>query len=344
MKKYRKAVLCALFVCLVLFGYAFSKVWEQSDPERTTAFAHSKRVSPYLSITETVYLDEAQTEMQSICLIYDFEKEKLIQKGTVPYTSGYPLTTYSEAQNCVWYSALSDCGDQLYQNKGGETVQVTDQLCALNHIVQCGDKLFLAAKYLDHYCIEPNFFDMKRGELKQIFPDENDDRFTWAVTCDPQADCLYFSYYSDNLQRGNLQAYNEQHHTEQAEIPDCAPSTICSIDVDTEEITPVYQTEDYVWGLAVSGQQLYYCGSKSGVSPKEEHTCYLVDLKTQEKTECDFPVLISGDMAWWDHVLYCMGWKDEVRGIYAIDLISGDVTLVYRASEQGFINGLSLNY
>lgn len=345
MKGYRNILLCSLFLCIVMSGCASPVNTSVGlTVESTSDSDQPKGISPYLSITETVYLNEAKTEMESICIIYDFKKGKLIRKGQVPYTSGYPLTTYSNIQDRVFYSALSDNGDQLYQEDKGKAVQLTDQLCALNHIVQCGNKLFLAAKYLEHYCIEPNFLDIKSGELKQIFPDTNDDRFTWAVTCDPKADRLYFSYYSDNLQRGNLEEYNKQNYTDETEIPDCAPSTICSIDVNTEQVMPIYQTDDYIWGIAVSGQQLYYCGSKSSISPKQDHTCYLVDLKTQEKTKLDIPIQVSGDMAVWDNVLYCIGWKDDIRGIYTIDLETKEAKLLHSASEKGFINGFSLNY
>lgn len=34
-----------------------------------------------------------------------------------------------------------------------------------------------------------------------------------------------------------------------------------------------------------------------------------------------------------------IGWKDDVSGIYAIDLVSKDTQLVYWASEDGFISG-----
>ena len=141
-----------------------------------------------------------------------------------------------------------------------------------------------------------------------------------------------------------LEEYNIQNHTEATEVPDCAPSTICSIDVNTQKVTPIYWTDDYIWGIAINGSNLYYSGSKSSISPKENHTSYMVDLRTKEKTNLDIPVLISGDMAVWDNTLYCIGWNNDVRGIYMIDLKTKDVRLLYKASEKGFINGFSLNY
>lgn len=345
MKAYRKIVLLFIIVSIAASGCAVSEqVPTGSADENKTESIHEDEKAPYLSITETVYTDTSQTEMVSMCSIYDFEKKKLIYKGQVPYTSGYPLTTYSSTQKSIFYSALSDRGDQLYRQYRKENEQMTDDLCALNYIIQCDDKIFLAAKYLDHYCMEPIFFDLKNKEVRQIFPDENDDRFTWTATCDPKAEKIYFSCYSDNLQRGDLEEYNRQNHTEETEVPECAPSTIYCVDIQTEKVTPAAQTDYYIWGMAVSGEQLYYCGSNSSLSPKEEHTCFFVDLETKEQSELDIPVLISGDMAVWDNTLYCIGWKDTVRGIYAIDLSTKDTILLYSASENGFVNGFSLNY
>ena len=53
------------------------------------------------------------------------------------------------------------------------------------------------------------------------------------------------------------------------------------------------------------------------------------------------------ELAVWKDTLYCLGWKDGIRGIYEIDLATMDTTLIYSAGKdgfKGFINGFSLNY
>lgn len=127
--------------------------------------------------------------------------------------------------------------------------------------------------------------------------------------------------------------------------PPAAPSNICSIDMATEEVRQIYSTDDYIWGIAAAGQKLYYAGSRGAFS--REHKCYVVDLQAKTKTELDVPVHISGEMAVWKDTLYCLGWKDGIRGIYEIDLATMDTTLIYSAGKdgfKGFINGFSLNY
>lgn len=296
----------------------------------------SLEIHPYLSITETFYDDPMQTNMLSKCTVYDLNGKKLEEKGKVPYTSAYPLTCFSTRDDCIYYSAYSGHGDQLYRDGGETQKQLTDQLCALNHIVQCGDKLYISGKYLEHYCIEPEVFNLKTGELRKVFPDPADDRFTWTATCDPLANTVIFSYYSDNEQRARLNGEDD---------PPAAPSNICSIDMATEEVRQIYSTDDYIWGIAAAGQKLYYAGSRGAFS--REHKCYVVDLQAKTKTELDVPVHISGEMAVWKDTLYCLGWKDGIRGIYEIDLATMDTTLIYSAGKdgfKGFINGFSLNY
>ena len=305
---------------------------------------------PYITITTTTYVDEIQTEtvntnMESACLVYDLSQKQLEEKGAAPYTSMYPLTCFSKKSGEFFYSALSQKGDQLYGIQSGIPTQLTTQLCALNHMFQCNDKLFLSAKYLEHYCIEPVLFDLSSKQIKKLFPDVKDDRFTGCATCDPAENLVYFSYYSNYEMRKQNLIFNDKRHTEEENVyPDAAPSNICAIDMETETVKQVYTTPDYIWGLAVSGKTLYYVGSKSGGSPVKDRICYKVDLESGQKEALDTSVNISSDMAVWNDVLYCIGHKDEIRGVYAIDLATENTTLIYTANERTYINGLYLNY
>ena len=59
MKAYRKALLCVLACCVVISGCASrANTSVGSAIESTSDSDQTKRVSPYLSITETVYLDK----------------------------------------------------------------------------------------------------------------------------------------------------------------------------------------------------------------------------------------------------------------------------------------------
>lgn len=299
---------------------------------------NEKDIHPYLNITESFYTDEYESGMESRCYIYDLDNKEFVQKGKVPYTSAYPLTLYSNKENTIFYSALSNRGDQLYRDNEGEEEQLTDQFCALNYIFQCGDKLFLAAKYLEKYCIEPFLYDLDTGEVVQVFPDPDDDRFTWSAVSDPNNNKVYFSYYSDSLGRELMDM------AEDVEYPEEPPSTICVLDMDAETVSEVYETDGYIAGMAADGDYLYYGGAESSFSPDEDFKCYRIDIKSGERTELPAPVVITGQMAYWDNILYCLGWKDGIRGIYAVNLDTYETELIHEQEDGGFINGMSLNY
>lgn len=293
---------------------------------------------PYLNITESYFTDETQENMESICMVYDIGEQKLYAKGAVPSAGAvFPIASYSSENNSIFFSSGIAGGDQLYNYKSGKAEQLTDNFAAINYIFQCGDQLFLSAQIQGNNLLEPILFDWGDNTINRVYPDEKDDRLTSTATCDPAAEKVYFSYYSDTENRKKIDERNEN-----GEVL-CASSIICSLDVHSGEVSQIYQTEDYVWGIAVSGNTLYYGGA---AGPFSENVCYIVDLKTGEKTELPLSVTIKGDMAIWDNVLYVVGVQDDIRGIYAVDLSDLSVDLIYKAQPNGqsIIHGMSLNY
>ena len=117
-------------------------------------------LKPYLSITETEYTDETQTEMVSNCIVYDLNEQKLDTVGQVPYTSSTPLTTFSSKANSIMFSAYSGLGDQICKSENNSFEKITNQFSTINYMLQCGDKLFLSARYLPNYCMEPIVIDL----------------------------------------------------------------------------------------------------------------------------------------------------------------------------------------
>ncbi|MDO5784908.1 MAG: hypothetical protein Q4P20_07580 [Eubacteriales bacterium] len=292
--------------------------------------------SPYLNITESYFTDETMEDMESICIVYDIGEKKLHAKGAaLSGGEAFPIVSYSSANYSIFFSAAREEGDQLYRYRSGEEERLTDEFAALTYIFQCGNQLFLSAQFLGNNLLEPVLFDWEDNTIKRVYPDAMDDRFVRTATCDPAAKKVYFSYSSDAERRKASDDENgDVWH---------APSTICSLDVQSGKVKTVYQTKDYIWGMAVSGNMLYYCGA---AGPFSERTCYAVDLETEEKTELPLSVSIRGDMAVWDNVLYMVGLKDGIRGVYAMDLSDLHMDLIYKSQPDGqsIINGMSLNY
>lgn len=318
-------VLCCMAAC-------------QSEKEgmtETTEYIKKEATSPYLSITQSYYEDAEQTSMKSRCLVYDLTEKTLEEKGSVPYTSAYPLTMYSDRADKVYYTALSEKGDQIYSYESEENSEKkTTEFCLINYMMQCGNKYFAVARLLDNFCMEPFVFGEDFTQLSRVFYDEKDDRVTWTVSAIPGKDSVIFSYYSDEAER----------KSDETEKEDSAGSNIAILDMQTNEIRDVYHTDRYVWGVASDGDTLYICSAPSGTSNKKKNKCYEVNLATQESKELDIPVCITGDMALWNHVLYFLGYINDVRGVYSYNLDNGQTELIMRQSDKEFINGLSLNY
>lgn len=297
--------------------------------------------TPYLSITESAYTNE--TEMESRSVTYHMDTGQVIERGTVPYTSQYPLTCYSTKYKNVLYTANSDRGDQVYLYNLPESTQLTTEFSSINEMFQCGDKIFIAAKFLKHYSMEPVVLDTETGECIRVFPDENDDRFLWSATCDPNVNSVYFSWYSDSESRENSEKFNEL-QTTNSELLQPAPSFFCKIDLNTNEISTVFDTPLYVISLAVSGDTLVFNALPSAISHIDT-SCYIVNLKTKEEERLILPVEFTGQIALWNDILYGLGYDESgVRGVYSVSLVDKTKTLLYQTSEGCFINNVSINY
>lgn len=328
MKKFQVLVLFLFIICFCV-GCA-------SGVQNVNENIHvNDEPEPYLVITESYYEDDSESSMSSRCFVYDMKSKTVQEKTSVPYTSAYPLTMYSDNANSVFYTAYSGKGDQIYlYGNGKNDIKKTSEFSAINYMIQCGDKYFVAAKMLDCYCIEPFVFDSSFGNLDRFFYDETDDRFTWRVSTIPQDDAVLFSHYSEKEDDEKLD--NSDYES--------AASDIVMLDMETKDVRTIYQTNQYVWGLAGNAEKLFLATAPGGTSDKKFNKCYEIDLETNQSKELDIPICVTGDMALWENTLYCLGFVDDVRGIYAYNLMNNDVELVLKQKDDEFINGFAMNY
>ena len=306
---------------------------EVSVSATSTPLPDTPGLSPYLSITESYYTDTSETGIGSQCIIYDLQTKKFVHKGSVDYTSAYPLAAYSKNFDDIFFSADSGHGDQVYQYSNNQNIQLTDKFYAINYIIPCGNKLFVAAKLLKHYCIEPFIFDPVSKEVDRVFEDKEDDRFTWSVGTIPESNSVLFSYYSDSVQRN-------------CDENDCSTSGIALLNMETGKVKQIYKIHKYIWGVAGNEEKLYICCAKAGVGKRNYNILYEVDMATKKKKKLDVPIVVTEKLELWDNTLYCIGREknDENRGIYAIDLDTLKAEPVYLQGEDAFINEFSMCY
>ena len=233
----------------------------------------TNKLAPYLSITRSFYSEESESGMSSKCFIYDIEEKKLEQKGTVSYTSSHPLTLYSTRNDKIYYSAFNGKGkgNQIYLDNNGTGEKKTDQFCDFNYLIQCGEQYFMAAELLHHYCIEPIVCDAEFQNCSRVMFDKKDDRFTWMVSTVPKENKIVFSHYSDNEMReaDDVEGGN-------------APSKIAMLDLETKKTETVYETKYYIDGIACEGKKLILSCAPNGVTTRQKHKIYEVNLDTKK--------------------------------------------------------------
>ena len=295
----------------------------------------TNKLAPYLSITRSFYSEESESGMSSKCFIYDIEEKKLEQKGTVSYTSSHPLTLYSTRNDKIYYSAFSGKGkgNQIYLDNNGTGEKKTNQFCDFNYLIQCGEQYFMAAELLHHYCIEPIVCDAEFQNCSRVMFDKKDDRFTWMVSTVPKENKIVFSHYSDNEMReaDDVEGGN-------------APSKIAMLDLETKKTETVYETKYYIDGIACEGKKLILSCAPNGVTTRQKHKIYEVNLDTKKSVRLKLPFYIMDQMALYDNILYFLGWKGDTRGIYAYNLTTKEYDVIMEEVEDEFINGFSLNY
>ena len=324
-----KIISMILFFCML--SSACGVTSEEVTPIHTEN-TETKELSPYLSITRSYYTEESESGMGSRCFFYDIEEKKLEQKGTVPYTSSHPLTLYSKRNNKIYYTAYSGKGNQIYLDDKGTGKKMTNQFCQFNYLIQCGEQYFMAAQLLQNYCIEPIVCDAEFKSCKQVMFDKKDDRFTWMVSTVPKENKVVFSHYSDNAMR------------ERDDLKRSTPSKITMVDLETKKIETVYKTKYYVDGIACEGKKLILSCAPNGVTTRQKHKLYEIDLDTKKSVRLKLPFYIMDQMALYDNILYFLGWKGDTRGIYAYNLDTGKYDVIMKEVEDEFINGFSSNY
>lgn len=326
-KTVRNAVIIAFAAVILLGGAAFSLNKSQAAKKvsitknvKVYENTETNKISPYLSITRSFNSRKFESGMGSRCFFYDIKEKKLEQKGTVPYNSSHPLTLYSTRNDKIYYSAFSGKGkgNQIYLYKPGTRVKKTNQFCDFNYFIQCGKQYFMAANLLHYYCIEPIVCDAEFQNCSRVMFDKKDDRFTWMVSTVPKENKIVFSYYSDSEMR---KADDEGRN---------APSKIAMIDMETKKTKTVYKTKYYIDGIACEGKKLILSCAPNGLTTRQKHKIYEVNLDTKKRVRLKLPFYIMDQMALYDNVLYFLGWKGDTRGIYAYNLTTKNMMLLWK--------------
>ncbi len=222
-KNYIKIKLCMFSTIVIviampnLFGGSEKK---EEDTQQNTQLQvinteYHTEDSEYLSITETY--EDSSGMMMSNANYIDVDDENIneIKIHTVEYSSQYPLTVYDKQNDLIYYSERvydddNDYGDQLfsYSRETKESVQLTDNIYAINYIYPVGDYVYMLGAMQGTHYLTIIKYDLNTKELS-VF--DNDGKWNFdLLVYDVYGDRLYATACDVKEQEDCTEAYNSR--------------------------------------------------------------------------------------------------------------------------------------
>lgn len=302
----------------------------------------------YLSITNTEYVNGTDTDDGMIMRVYtyDLQTKALTKLADLPYSSQYPLTVASLANDTIYYSgAGKDKGDELfsYGIQAQKTQQLSSDLFAINSIIPdtVDHTLVMAAVKKGERPVKVIFFDQKTQEMN-ILNDDDLDTTTWDISFNPETSKTYAIQYSEEEQ------YNHMEESNKTQTPMVPPNhTIIEIDPISKQTRKVIELEEeQILTLSTRGDQILIATAKH--INKNPIKYSMVNIKTGERNEIDLPIkarsglFLSKD----GQGFYFLGENtkanvNQERGIYFYDLKTQQVEAIF-LQKEGFINNFML--
>ncbi|WP_269054800.1 hypothetical protein [Paenibacillus tundrae] len=302
----------------------------------------------YLSITNTEYVNGTDTDDGMIMRVYtyDLQTKALTKLADLPYSSQYPLTVASLANDTIYYSGVgNDKGDELfsYDIQAQKTQQLSSGLFAINSIIPdtVDHTLVMAAVKKGERPVKVIFFDQKTQKMN-ILNDDDLDTTTWDISFNPETSKTYAIQYSEEEQYSHMEQSNK------AQTPMVPPNhTIIEIDPISKQTRKVIELEEeQILTLSTRGDQILIATAKH--INKNPIKYSMVNIKTGERNEIDLPIkarsglFLSKD----GQGFYFLGENtkanvNQERGIYFYDLKTQQVEAIF-LQKEGFINNFML--
>lgn len=295
----------------------------------------------YISITETHKNEEGQL---IVSLFTFFTENNEVEKAIdFPFTAQYSLGAYDLADNIAYLSKdVNNVGDQIfsYNLETKEEEQITDNLFAVNYIIPTKDKVFFAACKMGQANVCLGAYDKNTKEIK--YWGNDGDTNIENICVDEETASIYVSTYSEKEDRYNLQ----QQTSDDFVIPD---HSIWKISFDFEDETKLFTIpEKWARMLLINDSKLlviYDHKYNDSATPSE---CIYYDLEENKELEFKLPPyrIEKGDASFSEDgkFLYVLSQlnSDEKRNLYKFNLEDKSYELLFKSSENGFINNCQL--
>lgn len=300
-----------------------------------------KNNKEYISITETHKNEEGQL---IVSLFTFFTENNEVEKAIdFPFTAQYSLGAYDLADNIAYLSKdVNNVGDQIfsYNLETKEEEQITDNLFAVNYIIPTKDKVFFAACKLGQANVCLGAYDKNTKEIK--YWGNDGDTNIENICLDEETASIYVSTYSEKEDR-----YNLQHQTNDDLV--IADHSIWKIDFELEDAMKLF-TLPKKWArmILTNGSKIlviYDHKYNDSATPSE---CIYYDLVENKELEFKLPPyrIEKGDASFSEDgkFLYVLSQlnSDEKRNLYKFNLEDKSYELLFKSSENGFINNCQL--
>lgn len=269
---------------------------------------------------------------------------------TVEYSSQYPLTIYDKRNEAIYYSDRVDnnggYGDQLfyYDLKSKESVQLTDNIYAINYIFPVKDSVYMLGAMKNTHYLTIIKYDLCTKELS-VFDDEG----VWTF------DLLVYDVYSDKLfasacnakeEEENREAYNSRPEEEYDDNIIPTDYTIFVFEDDFYNPKKIMKTDHkYIRRMAATPDgKLFVTTADTFPVMDPEYESFFLNLKTlqTEEAPCIDDAADVTEFVYFfpnDSRIYFIGsdTQSDVIGLCSYDTNSQKVDLLYE-SDAGYIN------
>jgi hypothetical protein len=348
-KKYSNVKMCRL----IIMAIAVLNLFGCSDKKEESTQQQEENIE-YLSITET-YEDYSGTMLSNVNLI-NLEGNGVndTKVHTVEYASQYPLTVYDKQNDIIYYSERvyvdDDYGDQLfsYNIETKESVQLTDNIYAINYIYPVGDYIYMLGAMQNTHYLTIMKYDLNTKEFS-VF--DNDSKWNFDLLIyDVYGDRLYATACDAKEEEDCRESYNsrpEEEYDDNYVPPDY---TIFEFGSDFYNPKQILHTENkYIRRIgATPDNRLFVTFADTLPVMNPTYESYYLDLKTdklEDAPDIDNAAYVTEFVYFFPDgsKIYFIGADPEsdTRGLCSYDTESKIVKLLYK-SDVGYINNCSM--
>ena len=308
----------------------------------------------YMSITEN--FDDMSGEMLSDIRILDLDSTGNIKNTLV--LEDYPqhsLSVYDRQNDLIYYSERvydddNDYGDQLfsYSRETKESVQLTDNIYAINYIYPVGDYVYMLGAMQGTHYLTIIKFDLNTKELS-VF--DNDGKWNFdLLVYDVYGDRLYATACDVKEQEDCTEAYNSRPEEEEDDNFIPPDYTVFEFGNDFYNPKQILHTENkYIRRIgATSENKLFVTFADTLPVMNPTYESHYLDLKTnklEDAPDIDNAAYVTEFVYFFhdDSKIYFIGADPEsdTRGLCSYDTESKTVKLLYK-SDVGYINNCSM--